>query len=27
LIIESAENPFAVIKIGEKKGELEITTM
>ena len=27
LIIESAEKPFAVIKIGEKKGELEITTM
>ncbi len=27
LIIESADNPFAVIKIGEKKGELEITTM
>jgi len=27
LIIECAENPFAVIKIGEKKGELEITTM
>ena len=27
LIIESADNPFAVIKIGEKKGELEITTL
>ena len=27
LIIESGENPFAVIKIGEKKGELEITTI
>ena len=27
LIIESVENPFTVIKIGEKKGELEITTM
>ncbi len=27
LIIESIDNPFAVIKIGEKKGELEITTL
>lgn len=26
LIINSAEEPFAVIKIGEKKGEIEITT-
>ncbi len=27
LIIESADNPIAVIKISEKKGELEITAM
>ncbi len=27
LIINSAENPFAVVKIGEKKGEIEITTL
>ena len=27
LIINSAENPFAVVKIGEKKDEIEITTL